>query len=230
MLHSCRCRSRSSRDVSPGTNTGGSRRHLCVALLDIDGVIRDYEPPTSVEARWRLAPGAIAAAAFEPTLLRRLTTGALTRVSWVREIGERVGSQQAAVEWASRPGLVDRAVIAVIDDLRSTGCRVVLFSNGSDELAAELAALDVPRHVDGVVNSAELGLAKPDPAAFAAACELVGSDPRCTAFVDDSQANVDAAARVGMTAHRYTDVDSLQEFLSSVSSATASRPDRQLGS
>src|SRR5690606_25366336 len=130
------------------------------------------------------------AAALDPDLLRRLTTGRLSRRSWVREIGERLGHPRAALEWASRPGRIDRAVVEVIDDLRDSGHRVVLFSNGSDELTAELEALDVLAHVDGVVNSAEIGAAKPEPVAFAKACELVGVDPRQAAFVDDAPANV----------------------------------------
>lgn len=177
-------------------------------------MVRHYEPADDIEARWGLPPGALASTAFEPDLLRQLTTGRLSRQAWVREVGERLGHPRAAHEWGSRPGRIDHAVVEVIDDLRDSGRKVALFSNGSDELTAELDALGVLAHVDGLVNSAEIGVAKPDLAAFATACELVGVDPRHAAFVDDSPANVDAAAELGMTAHRYTELAALRAFLS----------------
>lgn len=188
-----------------------------VAFFDIDGVIRHYDPPDAIEARWGLEPGTLTAAAFDAELGRRLTTGEISRQTRVREVGERVGCPGAALEWLSRPGHVDHSVLAIIDDLRARGRRVALFSNGSDELATELAALNITHRVDGVVNSAEIGLAKPDASAFMRACELVGTDPRCTAFVDDSEVNVDAASALGMTAHRYTDVVALRSFVETLS-------------
>lgn len=196
---------------------------ISVALFDVDGVVRHYEPPDPVEARWGLPQGVLADAAFDSDLLRRLTTGVLTREAWVREIGDRVGNHRAARDWASRPGRVDQDVLRVIGDLRAGGCPVVLFSNGSDELRRELAALDVTRHVDGVVNSAELGVAKPDRAAFERACEVVGCSPGSAAFVDDSPANVDAAAGLGMRTHRYTAVPALRQFLDELGLAGVGR-------
>lgn len=189
---------------------------ISVALFDVDGVVRHYDPDhvTAVEARWSLPPGALLAAAFDPALLRALTTGRLRRRDWVTEIGRRVGVAAAAVEWASHPGRIDDAVLDLIDEVRATGCTVALFSNGSDELAAELAAHGVDRHVDLVLNSAELAVAKPAPEAFRAACERLGvDDPARALFVDDTRANVEGAARVGLHTHLYDGPAGLRALL-----------------
>ena len=36
---------------------------ISVAFFDIDGVIRHYDPPDAIEARWGLEPGTLTAAA-----------------------------------------------------------------------------------------------------------------------------------------------------------------------
>ncbi len=51
---------------------------------------------------------------------------------------------------------------------------------------------------DAVVCSAEVGMAKPDPAIYRLAAERLGLPPEACVFVDDSEANVRAAEQVGM--------------------------------
>jgi putative hydrolase of the HAD superfamily len=46
--------------------------------------------------------------------------------------------------------------------------------------------------------SAELGVAKPDPAYFRAAARLIGVPPGAVVFVDDVEPNVEAARETGM--------------------------------
>jgi len=64
-------------------------------------------------------------------------------------------------------------------------------------LEHELAIHDL---FDDIVCSAEVGLAKPDPAVFRLACERLGLAPAECVFVDDYEVNVDAAREVGMRA------------------------------
>lgn len=56
----------------------------------------------------------------------------------------------------------------------------------------------VLREFDTILEAAVLGVLKPDPAAFRAAAEALGEDPRRCLFVDDLAANLDGAAAVGM--------------------------------
>jgi putative hydrolase of the HAD superfamily len=56
---------------------------------------------------------------------------------------------------------------------------------------------------DDIVCSAEVGLAKPDPAVYRLAADRLGVPPARCVFIDDHEPNVAAAATVGMTAVLY---------------------------
>src|SRR2546426_550801 len=56
---------------------------------------------------------------------------------------------------------------------------------------------------DDIVCSAEVGLAKPEPAIYALACDRLGVPPGACVFVDDHEANVDAATGAGLRAILY---------------------------
>ena len=55
----------------------------------------------------------------------------------------------------------------------------------------------------GLVLSAAIGVRKPEAAAFEAAMHRFDEVPEETFFVDDADANVSAAAALGITAHRF---------------------------
>lgn len=54
-----------------------------------------------------------------------------------------------------------------------------------------------------VFYSYEMKMAKPQPEIYVAALSFLGWEPRNTLFIDDSQVNVDAAARLGMHTWRF---------------------------
>ena len=56
---------------------------------------------------------------------------------------------------------------------------------------------------DVSVYSCDLGVAKPDPAYFTRAAELIGADPSAVLFIDDRAANVAGARSAGMRAERW---------------------------
>lgn len=51
--------------------------------------------------------------------------------------------------------------------------------------------------IEHFVFSNEIGVRKPDPAAFAALTDAIGVPARATVFIDDNQANIDAANELG---------------------------------
>ncbi|MFZ5668815.1 MAG: HAD family hydrolase [Pseudomonadota bacterium] len=61
------------------------------------------------------------------------------------------------------------------------------------------------RHLQDAVVSADEGLIKPDPRIFAIACARAGMAPDELLFVDDSAANIAAAADLGFHVHRFED-------------------------
>ncbi|GAB3832664.1 HAD family hydrolase [Kribbella italica] len=60
---------------------------------------------------------------------------------------------------------------------------------------------------DDLVISGEVGLRKPEPEIFLLAAERVGLEPAECVFVDDLEANVEAARALGMTAIHHTAYD-----------------------
>jgi putative hydrolase of the HAD superfamily len=64
-----------------------------------------------------------------------------------------------------------------------------------------------------VFNTAELGIAKPDPAVFVLVCEQLGVDPTATLFVDDLQENIEGAGLAGLHAHQHVSVAETAAFL-----------------
>jgi epoxide hydrolase-like predicted phosphatase len=85
---------------------------------------------------------------------------------------------------------------AAIYAARQAGLRTGLLSNS-------WGLGDYPRHLfpgmfDAVVISGEIGMRKPEVAIYTYAAGLLGVDPGECVFVDDLQANVSAAEKVGM--------------------------------
>ncbi|MEN8238345.1 MAG: HAD-IA family hydrolase [Actinomycetota bacterium] len=69
---------------------------------------------------------------------------------------------------------------------------------------------------DGVVVSGHERLAKPDRRIFDVLNNRYNLNPHSTAFIDDSAANVDAAAALGYLTHNYTTTARLEKWLTSL--------------
>jgi putative hydrolase of the HAD superfamily len=80
-------------------------------------------------------------------------------------------------------------------ELRGRGRRLVVVSNWDCSLGERLAGAGLLELVDGVVSSAEVGAAKPDPAPFRRALELAGVTAEEALHVGDSPASDVAGAR-----------------------------------
>lgn len=99
---------------------------------------------------------------------------------------------------------VDAAVIGTIARLRASGVRVHLATNQNPERGAHMRrTLGYDELFDGQYYSCELGLAKPDPAYFTAILELLRLPAGEVLFIDDSEANVEAAVSVGLRGHLF---------------------------
>lgn len=190
-------------------------------VIDLDGVLRLWDPQgiPDAEAALGLPAGAIATAAFEPERLARAMDGRITFDEWATEVGESVAEahdgRPAAIAgaFADTPWRIDLDVLDVIRSVRAAGIPVALLSNASTRLVQELERADLTAELDAIVSSADIGVTKPDPAAFRRAVERLDLPLDRCAFVDDLEANVEAAAELGMHADRYQDVDGLRRFL-----------------
>lgn len=185
---------------------------LTTVLLDLDGVVRRFDPThrIGVELRHGLEPGTLAAVAFAPEEVDPVVTGRRSRAEWVDSVGRAIGNAAAAREWLDARGEVDRDLMTVVDRLRGAGTTVALLTNGTDTIPDELEELGIAGRFDAVFNSAEIGLTKPDPAVFLHVCERLGVEPAQVFFADDTEGHVVSAARLGMAARLY---EGLRPFL-----------------
>jgi putative hydrolase of the HAD superfamily len=90
---------------------------------------------------------------------------------------------------------------------------VVLVSNATTRFESYLAAAGVADAFDAVLNTARIGVAKPDHRVYATAAALVGADPRRCLFVDDTAGHVAAARAVGLTGLHYQHAGQLRATL-----------------
>ena len=79
-------------------------------IIDLDGVVRFWPKPE---------PDALARAAFEPQLLRLVTTGAITDDEWRRRIAAAIGSPDAVAAWSAQRAFADPAMVALVTELRA---------------------------------------------------------------------------------------------------------------
>lgn len=98
--------------------------------------------------------------------------------------------------------LVDPEVVALLASVREVAA-VALVSNATTRLELDLDRQGLSGVADAVVNTARIGVAKPDPRVYRIAAERVGTVAGRCLFVDDTEANVAAARREGMAALHY---------------------------
>lgn len=178
-------------------------------LFDLDGVVRHFDHDPMLEETHSLTRGVIARTAFASPLIEEVTTGRITRAEWIARIGDAVGSPSAAAEWGRTSFHLDREITDLADELRSRGIRCAILTNGTDTIPAEAADSGLDRHFDPILNSAEIGYAKPDPRAFASAVESLGVRPDEVLFTDDSASKLAGARELGMVTHHFMGVDGL---------------------
>lgn len=189
-------------------------------VFDLDGVVRDFAPGSAdgaIEAALGLPAGSVSATAFRDDLVVPTITGRQSFEQWYGAIcaelekvvadPRQVRAQMAA--WRAHRGTPITETVERLTTLRAERRRTYVFTNGTDHVPAELEMLGVSGLFDGVLNSADFGVAKPDPEAYAAAHRAIELDVgRVMAgpdvwFTDDRSANVEAARDFGWHAELF---------------------------
>ncbi len=94
---------------------------------------------------------------------------------------------------------------ALLERLARDGVRLGVLSNAPAPLATAVRAAAWSAAVAHLVFSADVGLAKPDPAIYAHADSVYGTEPGQVLFFDDRADNVAAARAHGWDAHVWVD-------------------------
>ena len=98
----------------------------------------------------------------------------------------------------------NEAMIAFLRELRHRGYRLAMLTNNVREWEARWRAmLPVDELFEVVVDSAFVGLRKPDQAIYRLTCDRLGVGPETCLFVDDVEVNCETAEELGMTAVLY---------------------------
>jgi putative hydrolase of the HAD superfamily len=108
----------------------------------------------------------------------------------------RVDEMLAAIRFEAFPDAAP-----ALTELRARGLRLVVASNWDCSLPRVLREAGLEELVDGVVTSAWVGAAKPDPRLFWAALEVAGAHAGRSVYVGDSpEHDVDGAMAAGLRA------------------------------
>ncbi|MEU6824504.1 HAD-IA family hydrolase [Streptomyces atriruber] len=200
-------------------------RAFDAVLTDLDGVIRFYDMAEleQLERSAGLPEGSTAEVAFRPETDLPLMRGEITKERWIESIADGLADR---VPWARGHELgttlaetkfrADDVVVGLLRKVRAAGLPVLLVTNATPWLADDLALLGLTGpdgFLDGVISSADLGVAKPDRRMYETAAERAGAAPGRCLFVDDREENVDAAVALGMTGLLYREPADLQAAL-----------------
>ncbi len=119
-------------------------------------------------------------------------------------------------------GAIRPRMVACLDQLTQAGIRIACITNnarvGHGSAMAESAARSVEiaailARFEMVIESAEVGVRKPDPRIYRMACEQLAVAPEACVYLDDLGVNCKPAARMGMQAIKVTSEDQALEAL-----------------
>ncbi len=106
------------------------------------------------------------------------------------------------------------AMLAWQQQLKQHGIKTAILSNMGDTVLANIEReFDWLPRFDVLVWSYQHLMAKPDPAIYRLALDQLETRPEESLFIDDKQANIDAAQALGLIGIQFTTVEHLREQL-----------------
>ncbi len=183
-------------------------------IFDWGGVLESAPAAARVadwERRLALQPGMLTEVLWG-AIWRELSVGAITNAEYAQRVGDRLGlpDVDTAERFIDEFYATNRFHPEVADAVRALRQRygVGLLSNafpGHDSVVRERYGFDVYAEFDIYINSAYVGLRKPDPAIFHLALEKLGVAPHQVVLVDDRLPNVDSARELGIHVLQFVD-------------------------
>ena len=197
-------------------------RQLSTVVFDLGGVVLQWAPQLPYEQVLPAAevPGFMEAIDF-PVWNRSHDAGEPFEVGEQRLIERFPESEDAVRAYRqhfdrSLTGMVP-GTGAVIAELQLAGVRLLGLTNWCAETFPHAERrFGLLQRFEAIVVSGRERLAKPDPAIFELLCGRHQVSPAQCAFVDDSPANVAAAASLGITAIQFHDAAALRAELVSL--------------
>ena len=175
-------------------------------LIDFDGVIRHWSGKEIEESEMiaGVAKGSILSVAFSPEFLSPAIEGDITHEEWVgnveKELSNRHGNSVALgliSGWNNASWEIDSELI---EEIRTVApqCKLVLVTNATSKLTSDLVSAGLQSELDIIVNSSDIGSAKPSSAFYQSSLSMANTTAKRSLFIDDGLSNVEAAISLGI--------------------------------
>jgi epoxide hydrolase-like predicted phosphatase len=184
-------------------------------VFDWGGVMEALPSHATVvawERRLALAPGTLPGVMWWNDAWRQLSVGAITNEEYAQHVahGLNLPDADAAESFLNElygKDRFNREVAAAVRALRGRYKIGLLTNNfpGVEKVILDKLGFDVHTEFDVCINSAEVGLRKPDPAIFYLTLDQLNVEPQQTLFVDDILRNVDSARELGIHTVQFVD-------------------------
>jgi len=174
-------------------------------IFDYGGVLWDmrFEFTRVLEREHGLRERVIAETLYGTETWRRLEVGVGDREQWLAEahtlLEAEAGRELPPLHrhWREQQRLIVQN-IELIERLRPR-YRTAVLSNADNTLMRRLTQVHRIHHLfDDIICSADVGMAKPEPRIYALAAQRLGLPAEECVFIDDLEANVNAARDAGM--------------------------------
>jgi epoxide hydrolase-like predicted phosphatase len=187
--------------------------NIHAVFFDLGGVIlrTEYQAPREhLAERLNMEYEDLVRLVFESETSRRASVGAISEEAHWEAVARRLNRPQEieAIRAEFFAGdVLDRGLVNFIRSLRPRW-KTGVISNAWSGMRAYITAQKFDDAFDGLVMSAEVGVAKPKAEIYLLALEQLGVSPGEAVFVDDFDENVEGARAVGMSAIHFRDPES----------------------
>ncbi len=160
----------------------------------------------------------LAEATFQGNNWKELDRGAKTDEEIYEDCLKEVPDleKELSMVWEGRLGIVKEYEYSTewIKSLKAKGYRVYILSNyGINTFAEAKRTFSFLEHADGMVISYEIKHIKPEPEIYEELIRRYNVEPEKAVFIDDLEANVEAAKKFGFHAFRFTTKQEVEKTL-----------------
>ncbi len=179
-------------------------------IFDMGGVIlrsEDQAPRDRLAESLGITHQELIQQVFGSETARQATVGKITEAAHWQSVADHLGLDADELIdfqnqfWAG--DRADRSLLEFIDGLRPRYITALLSNAWGGARQALTEKYNALYSFDVIVYSAEVGLAKPDPAIYHFALNQLGVTAQEAIFVDDFVENIEAAAALGIHAVRF---------------------------
>ena len=187
---------------------------LPVIFCDFDGVIRHWDNTAlfEQEVAFQLPKGTTFKAAFSAELLLPAITGQVKDEVWRDRVEQTLAktvphhqTTQLVHAWSNSPASIDFHLLETLRTMLPNHA-IALVTNATSCLNQDMVNLQIDKAFDFVINSSEIGVAKPEVDFYRQAAQLTGATIETSLFIDDSLKNVQAAEAFGLKGFHYTNL------------------------